>query len=429
MFNGPEDYFGRGPTIEKAFQELQRFRDVFTKETPSVWLQPLHRTPEDAGALHVLNPTPRDLDPQNLSELLKLLDVAPEDRWDHHVVALLPLLQSLHTVHNMPLNAQRALCGAVSAAKIEQGQYVYRKGETSDACYVVLDGSVHLVIPGDPMRHSHDIEMAIIHPGKGFGDVALVDPNIVRATDAIAIDSSCILLKLDLDDYELIINAVQTEELIKVLQIPAETRSDTEVKLVQRIICKDHDYFGTFSEDEQRQMARAFTLEHWDTPGATLFNTGMPAEVMFVSLSCVVEMQLVNMRRRRQQSAIFTASLFGRTPSFVGEKPGDVNNKDLSKLLKGPGGSFLRAPTSENSAVTTRTGSVVGLNANAFQRTAIQRTGSTGVSNAFQRTASAGGVFVTVGMGEVLGQTETASLRLMPYFSSVCILNLLVTRL
>ena len=183
---------------------------------------------------------------------------------------LLPLLQRLHTVRNLPDAAQRALCAVVGAAKCQQGEYIYRKDDPSDSSYVVLTGgfcqiedspntaatasdlgdtrgivllggpletvmfsvpfaacdvckltacaylgSVHLIIPGDPLRHPEDIELGVVRPGHGFGEVALVDPHIHRPSDAAAINSDCTLLRLSSDLYDLVVNALQTEELLR----------------------------------------------------------------------------------------------------------------------------------------------------------------------------------------------------------------------
>jgi hypothetical protein len=53
---------------------------------------------------------------------------------------LLPLLQRLHTVRNLPDAAQRALCAVARAVKYQQGEYIYRKDDLSDSSYIVLTG-------------------------------------------------------------------------------------------------------------------------------------------------------------------------------------------------------------------------------------------------------------------------------------------------
>ena len=73
-------------------------------------------------------------------------------------------------------------------------------------------GSVHLIIPGDPNMHAEDIELGIMHPSKGFGETALIDSDLARNCDAVAINSDCILMRLELHHYDLTINAIQAEE-------------------------------------------------------------------------------------------------------------------------------------------------------------------------------------------------------------------------
>lgn len=85
-----------------------------------------------------------------------------------------------------------------------------------DVCAYV--GSVHLIIPGDPARHPEDIELGVICPGHGFGEIALVDPQIARPSDAASINSDCTLLRLSSELYDLVVNALQTEELLRTVQ-------------------------------------------------------------------------------------------------------------------------------------------------------------------------------------------------------------------
>jgi CRP-like cAMP-binding protein len=61
-------------------------------------------------------------------------------RRSEDVDVLLPLLQRLHTVRNLPDAAQRALCAVARAVKYQQGDYIYRKDDLSDSSYLVLTG-------------------------------------------------------------------------------------------------------------------------------------------------------------------------------------------------------------------------------------------------------------------------------------------------
>lgn len=61
-------------------------------------------------------------------------------RRSEDVDVLLPLLQRLHTVRNLPYAAQRALCAVARVVKYQQGEYIYRKDDLSDSSYLVLTG-------------------------------------------------------------------------------------------------------------------------------------------------------------------------------------------------------------------------------------------------------------------------------------------------
>jgi len=227
----------------------------------------------------------------------EVLKKPPARRTEQDVDVILPVLQRLWAIHSLPWIVQRALCVVADILHLQQGEYLYRRGAVSDAAYVVLAGEVTLVIPGTPGLNPADIEMGVMREGVGFGDVALLD-TITRNSDAFAQESSCALLRLSTDDFLLIINAFQTENLMRTLQTPSIERNDASLDLVKRIVCDKIPFLSAYSEQERIGFARAFRLEQFHTAGDLVFNVNYPAETMYICLSCTIDLLPKSIRRR-----------------------------------------------------------------------------------------------------------------------------------
>ena len=237
--------------------------------------------------------------PESMDAVHALLKTSPGHRGGRDVDILLPVLQRVRAIRTLPELAQRALCVVSTLVQLEQGRYLYRRGDPCDAVYVVLTGMLHLIIPGNPAGiWAEDIQMGVIRAGIGFGDVALLN-SVARNADALAQDSDCTLLRLSMDDYTLITNALQTEELLKVCQMPSSERTDSSLKLVNRIVCDNVPHFSAYNEEQKMGFARAFKLERSDVAGHYVFQANSPAVAMYVSLSCTVDLHAKSSLRRK----------------------------------------------------------------------------------------------------------------------------------
>ncbi|MGB1598335.1 MAG: cyclic nucleotide-binding domain-containing protein, partial [Promethearchaeia archaeon] len=267
-----EDFWGRGPSIQTVVAALQQFADVTDVASPAEWARPVadggflgdqaprsSATPAAGHGGKVHLPGKPATEWPSLDAVLTALALQPEQRSAADVDMLLPLLQRMHAARSLPEAAQRALCVICCATNVQHGGYVYRKGDESDAVHVVLHGSINLILPGDPAYHASDIEMAIVTAGAGFGDSTITDSTRLRNCDAVALNSSCTLMTLMRQDYDLVINAVQAEAFFRALQTPGTSRSDAQIALVKRIVCDSVEFFGGFAEDTRREFARAFS--------------------------------------------------------------------------------------------------------------------------------------------------------------------------
>ncbi|EEY56096.1 uncharacterized protein PITG_08872 [Phytophthora infestans T30-4] len=64
-------------------------------------------------------------------------------------------------------------------------EYVFRKGDVGDACYLVLSGEVHILIDGE--------KVASVTKNSAFGDIALQLENATRGADVQAASSSALM--------------------------------------------------------------------------------------------------------------------------------------------------------------------------------------------------------------------------------------------
>jgi CRP-like cAMP-binding protein len=78
---------------------------------------------------------------------------------------------------------------------LQDGETVFRQGETGDAFFMVVQGSVRI------LRGSH--ELAVLGPREGFGEMAILDQE-TRSATAVAAEPTT-LLKIDRDSFDRLI--------------------------------------------------------------------------------------------------------------------------------------------------------------------------------------------------------------------------------
>ena len=75
--------------------------------------------------------------------------------------------------------------------ELEQGEFVFRIGDTSNALYLLLTGKVEVCLPSLEKEACDTLEQ--FTPGDVFGDIALF-AGIPRKTDAVALEPTSILV-------------------------------------------------------------------------------------------------------------------------------------------------------------------------------------------------------------------------------------------
>ena len=358
-----EDFWGRGPSIQTVVAALQQFADVTDVASPAEWARPVadggflgDQSPRSSatpaaghgGKVHL--PGKPATEWPSLDAVLTALALQPEQRSAADVDMLLPLLQRMHAARSLPEAAQRALCNICCATNVQHGGYVYRKGDESDAVHVVLHGSINLILPGDPAYHASDIEMAIVTAGTAFGDSTITDSTRLRNCDAVALNSSCTLMTLMRQDYDLVINAVQAEAFFRALQTPGTSRSDAQIALVKRIVCDSVEFFGGFAEDTRREFARSFSIFQTNQD-QLLYTKETPADSMFICLSGTVEIHARSLQRGKR-----AAYKLHSHPSPRKEEPNTENPVDHAFQDQGEGKIQQRMLRSQGAALTVHRG-------------------------------------------------------------------------
>ncbi len=93
------------------------------------------------------------------------------------VAARAKAMESLFLFEELPFHARLRVGRIVSELFVTPGQVIVRQGEQGNTLYVVVQGEVSVVVDGD--------DVATLHEGEHFGELALVDTE-PRSADIIA---------------------------------------------------------------------------------------------------------------------------------------------------------------------------------------------------------------------------------------------------
>ena len=120
----------------------------------------------------------------------------------------------------LPVHLRR-IASLVHEVRLQKGQAIFRHGDEGDGLYLIVEGAIRI------SRHVSGIgeeALAVLAPGMYFGEMSIVDDDSPRSADAIAHESSRLLMlpKDDLRDlmfvdrelaYELLWRFVRTLSL------------------------------------------------------------------------------------------------------------------------------------------------------------------------------------------------------------------------
>lgn len=138
----------------------------------------------------------------------------PSSARDEAKVELLTdFLKYLEYFEGMPHEVIGSFASAVRLTKKKKGEYIYKKGDEAENFYVVLSGTLSIIL----CQLGIDFTVTRIEKGGQFGEYDL-DEGHKRQHDIMAL-TDCILLRIHKDDYHPILKEAHAMEMKKKMSI------------------------------------------------------------------------------------------------------------------------------------------------------------------------------------------------------------------
>ena len=123
----------------------------------------------------------------------------------------LALLRGIPMFAPLPMTSLEALAGALTSRRLPAGAVLIREGEVGDQYYVLSDGAAQVTAAGRPI--------AELHPGDGFGEIALLRD--VSRTASVTLTRDSEVFQLERSDF-----------------LAAVTGSDGSVAVADRLVAE-----------------------------------------------------------------------------------------------------------------------------------------------------------------------------------------------
>jgi CRP-like cAMP-binding protein len=162
---GPVSIFGESALLDSSVQSMQ----VVTKTATRILELPVSKIREVAQEAHTI---------RHLEDFRNAILV-------NQFFASSPVFRSLSTSATEFLSSRGALC------YYDQGQTVFRQGDTGDSLFLVLRGGVDIWV--------HDIHVSALDQGQFFGEIALI-ANIPR-TATVSVNVPTVLFRISADAF------------------------------------------------------------------------------------------------------------------------------------------------------------------------------------------------------------------------------------
>lgn len=106
----------------------------------------------------------------------------------------------------------RELCDVVDVLRVDSGCTVFAEGDTGDLFYVILNGSVDILVNAKDMRGQvQQNKLVNLTEGSHFGELALITGNGIRSATVITREN-CVFLTISEKDYNATLRRMQNEE-------------------------------------------------------------------------------------------------------------------------------------------------------------------------------------------------------------------------
>ncbi len=158
-----------------------------------------------------------------LPRLRHVLDKAP--LVTEQVLHKLDYLSDIDIFQDLSATDLETLQRSTTMTKVANGRVVYRQGDSVAGLYLLKMGRIRLVRYGDAGRK---LEIAVLEPGKFFGDLPLLG-HWMRHADAEALDDStlCVLMPADVERLVL----AHPRVALRMLEVLGRRLVDTEQRL------------------------------------------------------------------------------------------------------------------------------------------------------------------------------------------------------
>nr|CCA17036.1 conserved hypothetical protein [Albugo laibachii Nc14] len=193
--------------IVKTLCELVKIpRDAYlqlvaSQRESTLWGAPMAQKEQDA-----------DLIGHSYYHILNILAIPKELRDKASIDNLTSYLQTLRFFRPLLRSFVRELCDIVDVFRLDSGCTVFAEGDTGDLFYVVLKGSVDILVNAKDMRGQvQQNKLVNLTEGSHFGELALMNGNGIRSATVIAREK-CVFLTISEKDYNATLRRMQNEE-------------------------------------------------------------------------------------------------------------------------------------------------------------------------------------------------------------------------
>jgi CRP-like cAMP-binding protein len=172
-----------------------------------------------------------------------ILSKPAEQRTESELLLLEEVLMRLHFTKRMRHAEKIELCKAMGHSRAEPGEVVVRQGEPGSVFFVIVVGRVFVSIrePGT----GEDKRVATLHNGDSFGELALMQPDALRAATVVAAESTE-FLTIGREDYHRILGTANEESLAEkvacLARLPAFASTPTNMLRSVAYVASTREY-------------------------------------------------------------------------------------------------------------------------------------------------------------------------------------------
>ena len=154
-------------------------------------------------------------------------------------------------------------CEALESKQYEAGQFVFQQGDAADYFYVIISGSVSVLMSSYRVSGREEMkQLAVLRAGEAFGELALIS-NQPRMAGIMCREYTC-LAYLSKDDYNEILAKIQVQLL------------EAKVKLLWR-----QPIFRHLSKIALQRLTYHFTIKHYKRK-QTVFRSGTDCSHLYL---------------------------------------------------------------------------------------------------------------------------------------------------